>query len=77
MKPEEIREKRTKENKRVLREKRMLARKLRFEIVSRQTKEHRDYRKTKKDIARILTILKEGDKKVKVAKKEIKNNINH
>lgn len=35
------------------------ARKLRFDLSLREAKNHRDYRKMKKDIARILTVNRE------------------
>ena len=35
------------------------ARKLRFDIATRETKTHSEYRKTKKDIARLLTLAHE------------------
>ena len=35
--------------------------KLRFDIVTRETKNHSEYRKLKKDIARLLTLKKEDE----------------
>lgn len=40
-------------------EKKAEAVKLRFDIASRQVKNHRDYRNTRKDIAKALTVIKE------------------
>jgi ribosomal protein L29 len=59
MKGKEIREMNINELKKLLDEKRQKAVQLRFDITSKQAKNHRDYRKTKKDISKILTILKE------------------
>lgn len=60
MKAKELREKNIEELKRLLEEKEREAGKLRFEIASAQVKDHREYRNTKKDIAKILTIIKES-----------------
>ncbi len=38
-------------------------RKLRFDLATREAKNHADYRKTKKDIARLLTLEREDLKK--------------
>jgi len=59
MKVKEIREKNKEEVKKLLAEKRMLARKLRFDIASKQTKDHRNYREAKKNVAKLLTVLNE------------------
>lgn len=59
MKAQEIREKNSAEKEKLLAENRENVRKLRFEIASQQTKGHRAYRKLKKDIARILTVMRE------------------
>ena len=59
----EIREKNKQELKSILQEKREAVRKLRFDISSKQVKNHRDHRKIKKDIAKIITILKEEKNK--------------
>lgn len=61
MKAKEIREKNTRESRRLLDEKKELARKRRFDIASKQFKDHREYREARKDVARILTILKEKE----------------
>lgn len=59
MKAQEIREKSRAEVEKLLGETQGQAWKLRFEIASQQTKGHRAYRKLKKDMARMLTILVE------------------
>jgi len=61
MKAKEIREKNKEEIKKLLGEKRMLVRKLRFDIASKQTKDHRDHREAKKDAAKLLTVLNEAE----------------
>lgn len=58
MKIKEIREKSENEQKKDLVELQNKLAKLRFDISAKQVKNHRDIRKTKKDIARILTVLK-------------------
>ena len=70
MKAKEIREKSRGEIKKLLEEKRELTRKLRFDIASKQTKNHRKHRKVKKDVARLLTILNE-----KKVLKSTRNNV--
>jgi len=57
MKIKELREKNIEELKKLLSEKREQSRKLRFDIASKQVKNNREYRNTKKDIARILTLI--------------------
>lgn len=59
MKTKELREKNSEELKKQLVEKREAVRKLRFEISAKQTKNVREIRNNKKDIAKILTVLKE------------------
>jgi large subunit ribosomal protein L29 len=59
MKIQEIRDMNIEQLKKMLAEKRTQAVKLRFDIASRQLKNHRQYRSLKTDIARGLTILKE------------------
>ncbi len=59
MKIKEIRGKNNEELKKLLIEKRENVRKLRFDIASKQVKNMREIRNAKKDVARILTILKE------------------
>jgi len=58
MKAKEIREKSENELKKDLVELRNKSAKLRFDISAKQVKNHREIRKIKKDIAKILTILK-------------------
>lgn len=58
MKIKEIRDKSENELKKDLVELRNKSTKLRFDISAKQTKNHREIRKTKKNIARILTVLK-------------------
>ncbi len=59
MKIKEIREKNVEELKKLLSEKREAVRKLRFDVAAKQVKDIREMRNSKRDIARILTILKE------------------
>ncbi len=59
MKTKELREMNKNELKKLLAEKQESARKLRFDISSKQVKNHRQYRNTRRDIARILTLLRE------------------
>ena len=56
---QELRDMNIEQLKKLLDEKRTQAVKLRFDIASRQLKNHRQYRTIKKDIAKVLTILKE------------------
>jgi len=60
MKIKELREKNTGELKKLLDEKREHARKLRFDISAKQAKNNKDLRNTKKDIAKILTLINEN-----------------
>jgi len=59
MKTKELREKNIEELKKLLSEKREVVRKMRFDISTKQTKNHREIRMAKKDIARILTLINE------------------
>jgi large subunit ribosomal protein L29 len=59
MKIKELREKNTGELKIILKEKREKVRQIRFDIASKQVKNNQDLNKDKKDIARILTLIKE------------------
>ncbi len=59
MKIKEVREKNEKELSRLLAEKREKLREYNFKLASEQLKNHRERRKVKKDIARILTVLNE------------------
>jgi ribosomal protein L29 len=56
----ELREKNIEELKKLLGEKKEYARKLRFDISSKQVKNNREYRNTRKEISRILTLIKES-----------------
>ncbi|MDD5490161.1 MAG: 50S ribosomal protein L29 [Candidatus Moranbacteria bacterium] len=60
MKIKDIREKNQKELKRNLSEIRNKLTKMKFDISGKQMKNHREIRKIKKDIAMILTHLREG-----------------
>jgi large subunit ribosomal protein L29 len=55
----ELREKSIEELKKLLTEKRESVRKLRFDISTKQVKNNRQLRNDKKDIAKILTLIKE------------------
>lgn len=55
----ELREKNKEELKKLLVEKQKEARKFRFDIAAKQIKNNRELRKSKRDIARILTLLKQ------------------
>ena len=59
MKIKELRQKSVEEAKRTLAEARETLRRLRFDIHLKQSKSVRDIRKTRKQIAQLLTILKE------------------
>ncbi len=63
MKTKELREMSIAELEKLLEQKKAEAVRLRFEISSKQLKNNREYRKTKKDVARIITILNEAGKK--------------
>ncbi len=65
MKAKELREKTTKELHQLLKELREKIVKLRFDMASGKVKNIREIRFIKKDIARILTILKERELKNK------------
>ncbi|MCX6763817.1 MAG: 50S ribosomal protein L29 [Candidatus Moranbacteria bacterium] len=60
MRIKEIREKNIEELKKLLAEKQEAVRKLRFEVAGKQVKNHREIRNSKRDIARIITLIKEG-----------------
>ena len=62
MKIKELKDKSREELKRMLMEKRENARRIRFDIASKQIKNNREIRNEKKDIARILTLLTVGEK---------------
>jgi large subunit ribosomal protein L29 len=59
MRIKQLRELNKEEMKKLLDENKAKALKLRFDISSKQVKNHREYRNLKKDIARIITILNE------------------
>jgi ribosomal protein L29 len=61
MKAKEIREKSGAERQGLVAELQDKARKLRFDISLREARNHRDYRKMKKDIARLLTVTREEE----------------
>lgn len=60
MKIKELREKNVEELKKILQEKREHTRALRFDIASKQIKNVKDLKNTKKDIAKILTLINEA-----------------
>jgi len=62
MKTKELRQKSEKELQKLLQGLRERLRKLRFDLVSGKVKNVREIRQTRKDIARILTILNERKK---------------
>jgi ribosomal protein L29 len=62
MKVGQLRDMTVDELKKFVDEQRSGAVKMRFAIASRQEKDHRQYRRTRRTIARALTILKEKDK---------------
>jgi len=59
MKAEELRKKSKLQLQKLLKEKRERLRQLRFDLVSKKLKNYREIRQIKKDIARILTVLRE------------------
>lgn len=61
MKIQEIRDKSKGERLTLLTDLADKARKLRFDLSLREAKNHREYRKMKKDIARILTVNREDE----------------
>ncbi len=61
MKVKELREKNSGEQEKLLLELQDKSRKLRFDIATREAKNHREYRKLKKDIARLLTLKREAE----------------
>jgi len=70
VKIKEIREKNENELKKDLVELTNKLAKMRFDISAKQLKNHRNIRKTKKDIARILTLLRQGFEGQAVLKKD-------
>lgn len=63
MKTAQIREMKIEELKAFIEEKRAEAVKLRFDIASRQAKNHRQYREIRKDIAKAMTVIGELEQK--------------
>lgn len=57
-----IREKNIEELRKDLIELKNKATKMRFDVSAKQVKNHRDLRKTKKDIAKISTVIREKEK---------------
>jgi ribosomal protein L29 len=57
MKSAEIREKGILELKKMLNERRSFLRKLRFDIATKQVKNHREYRNAKNTVAKLMTII--------------------
>lgn len=64
MKIGEIKDMKKEELKKFIEEKRALAVKLRFDIAAKQLKNHREYRNTRKEIARALTILEKLENEI-------------
>ena len=60
MKIKELREKNSEELKKLLSEKREHVRKLRFDIAAKQVKNNKELRNTRKDVAKILTLIREA-----------------
>jgi ribosomal protein L29 len=56
MKIKELREKGRGEREKLLLELRTKVRELRFSVAGRETKNHREYRAMRKDVARVLTL---------------------
>lgn len=61
MKVKELRDKTIEELKKILNEERTRINQSRFDIKAKQVKDYRGIRNSKKDIARILTIIKEKE----------------
>lgn len=61
MKIKEFREKNGEELKKIMAEKKARVLTLRFDISAKQVKNNQEYRTVKKDIAKILTVLKEKE----------------
>ena len=60
MKIKELRDKNIEELKKLLNEKKEHVRKLRFDISSKQVKNNREYRNTRKEVAKMLTLINES-----------------
>ncbi len=56
MKMKELREKSRGEREKLLLDLRTKVRELRFSVAGRETKNHREYRALKKDVARVMTL---------------------
>ncbi|NTV55017.1 MAG: 50S ribosomal protein L29 [Candidatus Moranbacteria bacterium] len=56
MKMKELREKSQGEREKLLLDLRTKVRELRFSVAGRETKNHREYRALKKDVARVMTL---------------------
>ena len=61
MKAKEIRGKNIQELKKDVKEKKEALNQIRFDVSMKQAKDHRELRNTKRDIARILTVINEGN----------------
>lgn len=61
-KTQEFRNMNIEQLKKLVQEKRTQAVKLKFDVATKQAKNHRQYRDIKKDIAKALTIIKESEK---------------
>ncbi|HWQ60310.1 MAG TPA: 50S ribosomal protein L29 [Candidatus Fimivivens sp.] len=61
MKMKELREKSQGEREKLLLELRKKVRELRFSVAGRETKNHREYRAARKDVARALTLGREEE----------------
>lgn len=59
MKAKELREKNINELKRELEKKKDAVRQLRFDISLKQVKDHREIRNSRREIAKLMTIIKE------------------
>ncbi|HOX10730.1 MAG TPA: 50S ribosomal protein L29 [Candidatus Moranbacteria bacterium] len=62
MKTQEFRNMNIEQLKKLVQEKRTQAVKLKFDVATKQAKNHRQYRDIKKDIAKALTLIKESEK---------------
>jgi ribosomal protein L29 len=65
MKAKDLREKHAGEREKTLLELRDKQRKLRFDLATREAKNHREYRALKKDIARLITLANEEKQSAK------------
>jgi large subunit ribosomal protein L29 len=73
MKAKEMKEKSSEELKKILQEKRSILCQLRFGVKARQVKNHQQLKETKKDIARILTLLENESAEVSKKQASAKN----